>query len=271
METVGHRLSLLMDDGESVRVFKQYLEADQLEPALDFWLACRGLRLHPNSTDLQTDRKLIRLIYKTYLRTTQADKPSPEASVLLKIVSPETKSHISERFHAERDQQSLDASVFDEAKAETESFLECKYSEFFQSDLYRQFVQQQKQQHQQQPEEMQTIQQILPSDQDDGSQLPLDSSQTIQELTFQNPQMEPHPTDSEVSNWSGNEPATYSEPESCPPAHIISGHRHPHPHRHRDRRLVQMDQLPEAGPIRAGSLVDEASHLTRFGLTVCTL
>ena len=265
MEAVGHRLSLLMDDGESVRVFKQYLEEDELAPALDFWLACRGLRLHPNSTDLQTDRKLIRLIYKTYLRTTQADNPSHEAAVLLKIVSPETKSHISERFHAERDQQSLDASVFDDAKAETESFLECKYSEFFQSDLYRQFVQQ----HQQQPEELQTIEQILPSDQNDGSQLPLDSSQTLQEPTLQNPQMEPHPTDSEVSNWSSSEPATYSEPESCPPPHIISGHRHPH--RHRDRRLEQMDQLPEAGPLRAGSLIDETSHLTRFVLPVFTL
>lgn len=261
METVDHRLSLWMVDGdESVRVFKQFLQAEQLEPALEFWCACRGLR-HSNSTDPQTDRKLIRLIYKTYLRTTQADKPSPGSIVLLKIVSSETKSHISERFHTDRDQQSLDASVFDEAIRETERFLEIKYAEFLQSELYLQFVQQ----SQQNSEEQQVIEQILPSDQIDEPQLPLDSSQTLEVSTQENPPVNAPQT--EPPNWCGPEAAICSEPESCPPSHIVSGHRHLH--RHRDRRLVQqMDQLPEAGSLRAGSLVDDSSHNQRLGLTV---
>ena len=116
----------LLEDPDGVKLFKQFLDQEQCSNQLDFWFACRGLKM-VGATDKSKVHSLIKLIYRKYLKGD------------LLTLSPEARKCISERIlRAEH----ADQSIFDEAQLEVEnSMRNDTYPLFLKSDLYVQYVQ----------------------------------------------------------------------------------------------------------------------------------
>lgn len=118
-------LKSLLEDGEGVKLFKQFLDNEQCSNTLEFWFACRGIKLVSAE---QTDKlaSLIKLIYKKYIKGDQ-----------LKL-DPKIKKGIAEKLKREK----YDQTLFDEAQENIENVMKNdSYPLFLKSDIYVQFVQ----------------------------------------------------------------------------------------------------------------------------------
>ncbi len=115
----------LLDDGDGVKLFKQFLEQEQCLNLLDFWFACKGHKLVAAS-DKERIVNLAKLIYKKYIKGDQLN------------LKADTKKGIVD--HLKKEQ--IDQSLFEGAQEEVESMMKNdSYPLFLKSDIYLQYVQ----------------------------------------------------------------------------------------------------------------------------------
>ena len=118
----GENLNFLLEDGDGVKLFKSFLAQEQSSSPLDFWFACRGLKM-AESAKVQ---HLIKVIYRKYVKE-------------LPNLNQEIKKHITEKLSRK---EGVDQSIFDEAQIEVERTLRTElYPQFLKSDIYVQYVQ----------------------------------------------------------------------------------------------------------------------------------
>ncbi len=114
----------LLDDSDGVKLFKQFLDLEQCTNQLDFWFACRGLKMV--ASDKKKILNLVKVIYRKYLK---GDLLNLSANIKKNIVA-----------HLKADE--IDQSIFDEAQSEVEnSMRNDTYPLFLKSDIYVQYVQ----------------------------------------------------------------------------------------------------------------------------------
>ena len=122
----AENLELLLNDREGVRLFKQFLDQEHSAQPLDFWFACRGLKIGVQSDDYPKVQSLVTLIYKKYIKGEQ-----------LKL-RPEVKRGIAEKLKKKKYEQG----IFDSAQSDIEDTMRSDtYPLFLKSDLYVQYVQ----------------------------------------------------------------------------------------------------------------------------------
>ena len=121
----AENLNFLLEDSDGVKLYKQFLDQMECSEILDFWFACRGLKLL-DSTNEKRIAELSRVIYKRFIR---ADK--------LSLGSSFTKP-IAECLKSGKASQT----IFDHAQAKVElNMRENTYPEFLGSMLYLHYVQ----------------------------------------------------------------------------------------------------------------------------------
>lgn len=121
----AENLNLLLDDSDGVKLFKEFLDQEHCSNTLDFWFACRGLKMVPPKDNSKIIR-LIRQIYKIFFKSDQLPfKPETKRTVLDKI-----------------NRKEYNQSIFDVAQKEVEELMQSEtYPLFLKSDLYVQYVQ----------------------------------------------------------------------------------------------------------------------------------
>lgn len=117
-------LHTLLDDREGVQLFRTFLEQEGIGTcSLDFWFACRGLKLKGEGCDEAI--QVIKIIHKKYIKS---DK--------LPYVDIRTKKKISENILT-----GMDMTIFSEAQSQVETYMKNDtYPLFLKSDLYIQYV-----------------------------------------------------------------------------------------------------------------------------------
>ncbi|XP_066139618.1 axin isoform X2 [Euwallacea fornicatus] len=123
----AHSLHTLLQDGDGVKLFRQYLESEgkQHSDALDFWFACEGLR---NQRGVDKIMQLVKLIYKKYIIKSALPVPEEVRKEIGKIV---------------KSSQCLDPPVtlFDKVQAQIEHLVvTTTYPNFLKSEMYLQYV-----------------------------------------------------------------------------------------------------------------------------------
>ena len=121
----AENLNFLLEDSDGVKLYKQFLDEMQCSEILDFWFACRGLKLLDSKAEKRIS-ELSRVIYKRFIR---ADK--------LNLGSSFTKP-IAECLKSGK----VNQTIFDHAQAKVElSMRENTYPDFLGSMLYLHYVQ----------------------------------------------------------------------------------------------------------------------------------
>ena len=116
----------LLDDSDGVKLFKQFLDQEQCAYTLDFWFACRGLKMVPEKDESKI-HSLVKLIYRKYIKGDQL------------LLKPDIKRNLADRLSKK---ENINQSIFDEAQKEVEeSMRNDTYPLFLKSDLYVQYVQ----------------------------------------------------------------------------------------------------------------------------------
>ncbi|CAG0893404.1 unnamed protein product [Cyprideis torosa] len=111
----------LLSDSDGVELFQQYLTSEGLVEQIDFWFACEGLK---KLTDTSKIQKLVKVIYKTYLKNR------------LVPISEATHNELSQRIG-----DKCDVHVFDTAQKETEEIMaRSTYINFLKSPLYLEYL-----------------------------------------------------------------------------------------------------------------------------------
>ena len=124
----AQNLNNLLEDGEGVKLFKQFLDQENCSNQLDFWFACQGLKM--SGDDTRNQAQLVRVIYRKYIK-----------GDLLPSLAPEMKRKIYERIRVTDCSSDL-ISIFDDAQAEVERCMRNdSYPLFLKSDLYVQYIQ----------------------------------------------------------------------------------------------------------------------------------
>ncbi|XP_050302242.1 axin-1 isoform X2 [Anthonomus grandis grandis] len=123
----AHSLHALLQDGDGVKLFRQYLESEgkQHSNALDFWFACEGLR---KQQGVEKIMQLVKLIYKKFFVKSQLPVPEEVRKEIGKIV---------------KSSQCLDPPVtlFDQVQAQIEHLIvTTTYPNFLKSEMYLQYV-----------------------------------------------------------------------------------------------------------------------------------
>ena len=116
----------LLDDSDGVKLFKQFLDQEQCANTLDFWFACRGLKM-VSAKDVVKIHNLVKLIYRKYIKGDQL------------LLNTDIKKRLVERLNTK---DRMDQTIFDEAQKEVEETMRNDaYPLFLKSDLYVQYVQ----------------------------------------------------------------------------------------------------------------------------------
>ncbi|ELU10791.1 hypothetical protein CAPTEDRAFT_223633 [Capitella teleta] len=112
----------LLDDSEGVKLFKQFCDQEQCTNSLDFFFACKGIKL-AGSDRLQNVAKVI---YKKFIKGEKLN------------IRSETKRAIVERIKSDQ----VDSRIFEVAQSEVECAMQGEaYPLFLKSDIYVQYVQ----------------------------------------------------------------------------------------------------------------------------------
>lgn len=123
-------LSLLLEDVEGIRLFRQFVNDQLGSSAMEFWLACRGLKKMfvelQSATNPDKVKNLAKVIFKKFVKSSKLDlKPDLKLSVSDKL----KKDEISE-------------TIFDEALADVEIALtNVIYPQFLRCEAYIQYIQ----------------------------------------------------------------------------------------------------------------------------------
>ena len=121
----AENLNCLLEDGEGVKLFRQFLDQEQCANILDFWFACRGMKLVAPS-DRTLIVNLVKLIYKKYIKANGLP----------------LKSDIKRRIVQRLKQDQIDQDIYNEAQAEIEGLMQSEtYPLFLKSDIYLLYVQ----------------------------------------------------------------------------------------------------------------------------------
>lgn len=123
-------LRLLLEDVEGVKVFRQFVDEERGSSALEFWLACRGLKKviaeEQDHGSSDRARNLARVIFKMLVKGTKLD------------LSPELKQSICERLK----RGGVGDGVYDDAVIYVERLLsDVFYPEFVKSEAYLRYAQ----------------------------------------------------------------------------------------------------------------------------------
>ena len=121
----AENLNLLLEDSDGVKLFKEFLDQEHCSNTLDFWFACRGLKMVSAKDDMKITA-IVKLIYKKFFKTDQLH------------FKPDTKRIIIDRINRKEYSQS----IFDNAQKEIEDLMQSEtYPLFLKSDLYVQYIQ----------------------------------------------------------------------------------------------------------------------------------
>ena len=121
----AENLNLLLEDSDGVKLFKEFLDQEHCSNTLDFWFACRGLKMVPPHDDIKITA-IVKLIYKKFFKTDQLH------------FKPDTRRTIVDRINRKEFSQS----IFDIAQKEIEELMQSEtYPLFLKSDLYVQYIQ----------------------------------------------------------------------------------------------------------------------------------
>ena len=122
----AENLNLLLEDSDGVKLFKQFLDQEQCSNTLDFWFACRGLKMVPPNDEAKV-LSLVKLIFRKYIKSDQVS------------FIPDTKRNIIDKITRK---EGINQSIFDEAQKEVEDVMrKDTYPLFLKSDLYVQYIQ----------------------------------------------------------------------------------------------------------------------------------
>lgn len=117
----------LLEDGEGVKLFKQFLDQEQNSNCLEFYFACQGLKLIPASDEVRI-QSLVKLIYKKYIKGNQLALKS------------EIKKIIAEKL--KNGGEAIEQHIFNDAQREIEQIIKTDaYPQFLKSDTYLQYLQ----------------------------------------------------------------------------------------------------------------------------------
>ena len=117
-------IKFLLDDSDGVKLFKQFLDQDTCSNLLDFWFACKGLKM-VDEGDTDRIHRVSKLIYKKYIKGDQ---------LTLRV---DIRKSIVDRLKNEVHQN-----IFDPAQNEVEIMMKNDaYPQFLKSDIYLQYVQ----------------------------------------------------------------------------------------------------------------------------------
>lgn len=117
-------LYTLLDDSDGVQLFKTFLLQEGIgTSAVDFWFACRGLKLkEEGSKDAQ---QVIKVIHKKFIKSEK-----------LPCLDVKTKQEISQSINS-----NWNLTIFNEAQSQVEEYMKNDtYPLFLKSDLYVQYV-----------------------------------------------------------------------------------------------------------------------------------
>ena len=122
----AENLKYLLDDGDGVKLFRSFLESENCVYLLDFWFACRGLKMVSPSAESKI-YNLVKLIYRKYIRGDQLNlRGDIKEAIARKVVS----------------KDGINQGVFDDAQVEIENLMRRNtYPLFLKSDLYVQYIQ----------------------------------------------------------------------------------------------------------------------------------
>lgn len=117
-------LHTLLDDRDGVQLFRTFLQQEGIGTcSVDFWFACRGLKLKKEGSDEYL--QVIKIIHKKFIKS---DK--------LPYVDFNTRRTITDNI-----QSGIDVTIFSDAQSQVEDYMKNDtYPLFLKSDLYIQYV-----------------------------------------------------------------------------------------------------------------------------------
>lgn len=123
-------LSLLLEDVEGIRLFRQFVNDQLGSSAMEFWLACRGLKKMfvelQSANNPDKVKNLAKVIFKKFVKSSKLD------------LKPDLKLSVSEKLKKDE----ICESIFDDALADVEIALaNVIYPQFLNCEAYIQYIQ----------------------------------------------------------------------------------------------------------------------------------
>ena len=122
----AENIEALLDDREGVRLFKQFLDQEYTSNPLDFWFACKGLKVGVHEDEEEKIQRLVKLIYKRYIKGDHLNLPT------------DVKRSITAKYKREKYEQGIfhDAQTIIQNRMSNDT-----YPLFLKSDIYVQYIQ----------------------------------------------------------------------------------------------------------------------------------